>query len=70
MFEDAQGSTMGTLRHFMSKVKGYIYQEEVIKALGKTDKPQSPSSEIRRKGNLPRGRGRKPLAPTKGKINV
>jgi hypothetical protein len=50
MFEDAQGSTMGTLRHFMSKVKGYIYQEEVIKALGKTDKPQSPSSEIKKEG--------------------
>ena len=32
----------------MSRVEGYVYQEEVIKALGKTDKPRSTSSEIRK----------------------
>ena len=32
----------------MSKVEGYIYQEEVIKAFGKTDKPRSQSSEVRK----------------------
>jgi hypothetical protein len=32
----------------MSKVEGYIYQKEVIKTLGKIDRPLSPLSEVRK----------------------
>ena len=46
MAELARGSTMGTLWQFISRVEGYIYQEEVNKALEKTDKPRSQSSEV------------------------
>ena len=37
MAELARGPAMGTLQQFMSRVEGYIYQEEVVKALSKTE---------------------------------
>ena len=42
----ARGSITGTLHQFISRIDGCVYQKEVIKALGKTNKPWSPLNEI------------------------